>query len=311
MTEGSFREWIYSFHMPLFFFLAGAVVSLGPFKTFIRKKIKGILLPYLLYGIVLISFDFIQFYISGQAPEVYKDVLFRFFIFARKYILWFLPCLFCTNILFWIFMQIHRVWLRRFCIVLTVAAVFVYYSRGGEKLPWSLDTSCIALLFFYLGYEYKIHRKKWVERIEKSKIQSIVAGGILLAVNFILNRISIYCTGERLDMNSNWYGVIWLSIPAALAGILFVLVVSSLVDVKGLSYIGKNSMTYYALHYMLITILSASLWRQVRSMINANIPMGVYVIVDLLICILLLTLVNIVIKQMSSFWENIKRAKNT
>lgn len=209
-------------------------------------------------------------------------------------------------------MQIHRVWLRRFCIVLTVAAVFVYYSRGGEKLPWSLDTSCIALLFFYLGYEYKIHRKKWVERIEKPEIPGgILIGGVLLAANFVLNRISIYVTGQWLDMNRNQYGVIWLSIPAALAGILFVLVVSTLVDVKWLSYIGKNSMTYYALHYLLITILSASLWRQVRSMINANIPMGVYVIVDLLICILLLTLVNIVIKQMSSFWENIKRAKNT
>lgn len=167
LTEGKLREWIYSFHMPLFFFLAGAVVSVGPFKTFIKKKIKGILLPYVLYGIVLISFDFIQFYINGSSKEVYLDVLFRFFIFGRKYLLWFLTCLFCTNILFWIFMQINRVWLRRFCIVLTAVVVFVYYYRGGEKLPWSFDTSCIALFFFYLGYEYKIHRKKWIGKIEK------------------------------------------------------------------------------------------------------------------------------------------------
>lgn len=41
LTEGSFREWIYSFHMPLFFFLAGAVVSLGPLQDIYKKKDKG------------------------------------------------------------------------------------------------------------------------------------------------------------------------------------------------------------------------------------------------------------------------------
>lgn len=136
-------------------------------------------------------------------------------------------------------------------------------------------------------------------------------GGILLAVNFVLNRISIYITGQWLDMNRNQYGIIGLSIPAALAGILFVLVVSTLWESKGLAYIGKNSMTYYALHYLLITILSASLWLYVRSAIDATIPTEVYVIVDLLICILVLTVVNVVMKRMISFGMNIKQVRNT
>ena len=41
---------IYAFHMPLFFFLSGCVLSVDkPYKEIIKKKVKQLLLPYVFF----------------------------------------------------------------------------------------------------------------------------------------------------------------------------------------------------------------------------------------------------------------------
>ena len=50
-----FRDWIYSFHMPLFFFAAGftrAVSREKPWGEFLRRKAKTILLPYFVFWVI-------------------------------------------------------------------------------------------------------------------------------------------------------------------------------------------------------------------------------------------------------------------
>ena len=59
-TDNSmFRSLIYTFHVPLFFFLSGYVFSNKyDFKTFLIKKIKAIVVPYFLYGIPMITYAY-------------------------------------------------------------------------------------------------------------------------------------------------------------------------------------------------------------------------------------------------------------
>ena len=49
-TEGSVKQFIYSFHMPLFFILAGVfaknIEDIPSFKDYTRKNAKRLLLPY-------------------------------------------------------------------------------------------------------------------------------------------------------------------------------------------------------------------------------------------------------------------------
>lgn len=49
-----FQHWIHAFHMPMFFFIAGYLYKSRPLKTTLVKRIKGLLLPYLLVGSVLV-----------------------------------------------------------------------------------------------------------------------------------------------------------------------------------------------------------------------------------------------------------------
>lgn len=65
-------EWggacINSFHMAAFFFLSGLTYNYkGNLAQFFRKKIKGILLPYLEFSIVLLAFFFLKhiFHLGG------------------------------------------------------------------------------------------------------------------------------------------------------------------------------------------------------------------------------------------------------
>ena len=56
------RIWIYSFHIPLFFFISGYVFSLkkvNNFKEFLIKKIKGIVIPLICFSFVAVIFDFV------------------------------------------------------------------------------------------------------------------------------------------------------------------------------------------------------------------------------------------------------------
>ena len=45
-------QWIYTFHMPLLFFVSGCVYKYGDFKSYISKKVNRILVPYIIFGII-------------------------------------------------------------------------------------------------------------------------------------------------------------------------------------------------------------------------------------------------------------------
>lgn len=54
----TFRDWIYSFHMPLFMFLSGFLYALSgkgkSYAAFLWKKVKRLLLPYVLVSVLII-----------------------------------------------------------------------------------------------------------------------------------------------------------------------------------------------------------------------------------------------------------------
>ncbi len=43
-------KWIYSFHMPLFFFISGCMFMFSRKEAFLVRKVKSILVPYFCFG---------------------------------------------------------------------------------------------------------------------------------------------------------------------------------------------------------------------------------------------------------------------
>ena len=62
-----YRRILYSFHMPLFFFLAGLSIRPAPVKgwhgwqVFLRKNILALVVPYLIWGLIYAPFSFDRF----------------------------------------------------------------------------------------------------------------------------------------------------------------------------------------------------------------------------------------------------------
>lgn len=108
LTSGTVNYMISSFIMPLFFFLSGYVESGSGLKfgTFLCKEVKTRIAPYFLLASILILFSTLyNKWDSITIGLTIKNVLIQ----KRAWTIWFLACLVCVEILFWIFNHIFMI----------------------------------------------------------------------------------------------------------------------------------------------------------------------------------------------------------
>lgn len=153
------KEWIYLFHMPLFFFISGYLLSFKGYlgnKTygrFLLGKCKRLLIPYLVWNLLFwVPKIFAQDLIFDSAPLNIAEAL-RAFVFPRQNVwghTWFLPALFLVYSaapLFRAALRPKRPWLSAG--VVAVCVVLYLLPDTTEFLAWSdLHKD---LLFFVIG----------------------------------------------------------------------------------------------------------------------------------------------------------------
>ncbi len=89
-------SWVYTFHMPLFFILSGAVFSIGSqdkrYDSVVVSKLRRLLIPYFVYGIFfMIPVKFLgDFYKSNNVLLALRSFIYG----GDSGHLWFLPALF-------------------------------------------------------------------------------------------------------------------------------------------------------------------------------------------------------------------------
>lgn len=145
--------------MPLFFFISGFVFSYKGYNfiTFFKRKIKSIIIPYITLGVPVIIFTFLTGRITLNRL---LNIIIKFVIQKRYFTLWFIACLFCLNIIFYVIVKLSRDNLIKIGLIsvsLTIVGL-IYYKLGGKALPWNLDVCFTAITFFYVGYLLKIKR---------------------------------------------------------------------------------------------------------------------------------------------------------
>lgn len=165
VTDPLLGRFIYSFHMPLFFFLSGIAFNFSRQEQFIRRHARSLLLPYFTFCILSFLYWFLlerHFRPSNFNAE--SEFLNIFIAQGGKYIfnsvMWFLPCLFVIETWF----HVLRKNIRSEATILLVAVVFAvagFMLSGTEpfprsfrlsvRLPWMLDTAMISIGFYALG----------------------------------------------------------------------------------------------------------------------------------------------------------------
>lgn len=206
-------NWIYSFHMPLFFFISGFLFSLTnesfmemDKKKILMKKIKRLLVPYFFIGVVLWCVKFV--FSSFASVERYFSVG----VFLKMFIapsmegstmgyLWYLITLFIVFVIMLV-LPMLRVDLKKsaWCFVVGIFSWFLLrYIKGVEW--FSISKVLWYIPFFITGILYKEYS------VAIQRIINRGGGNILLSIV-----LSVSLT--FLPMDFFWYKVV-----AALIGI--------------------------------------------------------------------------------------------
>ena len=250
ICAGPLHSWIYTFHMPLFFFLSGYVFNNNHFfKEFINRKAKALVFPYFTLGIPMVVFTiFIYMYKGIFSVDATIVLLKSFIIQKRQWTLWYIACLFFLNIFFYIITKYIKNSFFRGTIVAVFACVgLLYYKVGGLPLPWNIDVCFTALPFFFGGYILKINSEK-IKKIFSKKYAGILLFVVFGGINVVLGYLNIKTTGKGLEMFDSEYANPVFTYISAFAGVFAVIIFSKFFSFKPIKFIGKNSLVYYAWH---------------------------------------------------------------
>lgn len=254
---------IYSFHMPLFFFLSGYFFNPeSPFPTVLKKRFNAVLKPYL-FTIFLIYLTSISFTNMGFVTAIGRII--KSMYGTGRYIdwvqLWFLPSLFATSLFSYLLYRVLLVRIKnrylRWLVLLGLQAIGVYYLKtfypfslsvfGKEYelfgLPYCLDLVLISGFYYILGNE--------VRQISSEKVFSngwflLAAGAGLLSLTLLFE--------QRIDLNARIFESFTLNTIEAILGILFTLALSKQIELhttrlaSALKYTGLASLFILIFH---------------------------------------------------------------
>ncbi|GAB4398093.1 MAG: acyltransferase family protein [Anaerolineales bacterium] len=224
---------IYSFHMPLFFFLSGMFFRPEtPFWQLIRKRFDSLLKPYF-FTLIFIYFAAVFFGNMGF-PVAFSRLAKSLYAngFTLDWVaMWFLPALFTMNLVAFGFYRLlgeTPLWARLLALtaMLTIGLLtldaFMPFSLPlfGKSLtlnglPWSLDLALVAGFFFILGRE-----------TNTSLPEKFYASPWLLAASAALALTLLILSPATIDLNTRLWESPLINSLEALAGIAFVLALS-------------------------------------------------------------------------------------
>jgi len=210
-------EVIYSFHVPLFFFLAGLFIKTSySDKSYLTKGVERLILPFLIFGTLGFLATLFKNIVLHRPIEPLTESLSGLLywvdpIHMHHYglVLWFLPALFWGRMAVFLlakYVRLHPL------LLLILAAVGASWVAHYVDMPFGLDKGFVALPWIYLGYLFYTHRDCWL-----SANWYYVVGLALFC--FLL----VYAGGIRpLDLGSKNFGNPLFSIPYTLSLILII-----------------------------------------------------------------------------------------
>lgn len=146
LLRGRSNVFVYSFHIPLFFFLSGMVFNAGKYPTIgslIRRRARTLLLPYLMFSLLTWLIWVGTKLVSHEEVNLFKPLLETFLAqgsvgyMVHNLPLWFVPCLFVVEVLYYFINKLPE-WANLLC-CLVCAVIGTYMIR---EVTWISSVSC-------------------------------------------------------------------------------------------------------------------------------------------------------------------------
>ncbi|QQE80941.1 acyltransferase family protein [Alicyclobacillus sp. SO9] len=238
-------NYIYSFHMPLFFMLSGYLFSMSrhsEFMPFLKSRVKSLVIPYFSFGIIsIIAIDLASVVDPAKYGHTLSGQLTQLVLSRRDQIgfnipLWFLTCLFVIEIVYYVL----RRYIKNDLLLLAVLLLVGFYGFKTQNSPWvwSANVALYFMLFYGVG---NIVRERSIT-LHKSTWFSLVA--VSVATN-----VSIFVFPSLIQFGSTYLAHYIVANLAAAAGIITAVSISKLVgSSRVFTYLGRNTLPIFGLH---------------------------------------------------------------
>ncbi len=294
------RQYIVSFHMPLFFIISGILICYtktyqGSIKSFIGRKVRNLLLPYVIFSVAYMAIELCRILIknTGEWSNL-SEKLYQTVCLQGISVLWFFPTLFIAEAVFVLVRKWSSHLLTIVClIVLVTGAVYLMNMQsnlmtdGGSLFRELLSQFCFVLIRgifcaglvgigYYMG-------ALWNERKMPVFAEGCLGVLLLVLVELVANAdYFVDLRYMRLGRVSNFFAACILGS----AGVLFCCRVlarfPNLPVAKAGVYLGVNSMLIMVTHLDFHVLnISTKIANRINAFLQNNI---VY-------CLLIITLV--------------------
>lgn len=276
-NNGIFRRWLYSFHVPGFFLISGVCFKYYDFKIYIKKKIKGIVVPYAFFSITSILFWKFTSLIYPKITALLNCSIIHNVGVAlygnskpdlMKYntLLWFLPCLFSTCIISYIIKTLaikHGKSIEYLGCLFCAGIGVIFSTHPNLTLPWHIETGASMSVWFLLGsWLSEIKFTRYIDKMNSK----ILVGIILLIGGFVLENLNTCVLGVRNDSYGNLL-IYYISSALQILGIIVIAV--RIHSSRVLENIGQNTLGILSLHKFVIVMIQLLLEKARYTVLNS------------------------------------------
>lgn len=243
-----------------FFFISGYLQNTKwTFTNFLENRTRTILIPFFIYGIILIILrQFLTF--NSEIPIKQDFVDFIKQVRGENDQLWFLPAIWTFGIVFYWILKIskkdsHLLVLSTILFILN--STYIYWL-DGKMLYWHITLIGTGCFYMSLGKLYKKYEAIFDKLITK-KIHAILILTYIVFIATIRNYYSFFGSKYILD-----------SIIITIIGIIILIYLCKYYNFnnKLILYIGSNSLLYFIIHGKIISLLQTiikSLYKQTNT----------------------------------------------
>jgi fucose 4-O-acetylase-like acetyltransferase len=273
--------------MPLFFFISGFLFDFGKYAesaaNFVKGRFRSLIVPYFGFALLTCLFYFlldelytpgipsIKFFENSMLHGI-SHILVAFGpAISYNPPLWFLTCLFVTELLFYGLAKKYYGEPKKLVFWLIIAGVigYLYAVYVPFRIPWNVDVALAAIVFYGAGNLFRKLAEPETESkasfslkldsgfIEKfSRIEKYLPViAVLLSLIYLVYLLK-FPTDDKVNMNVLKYGDFFSFYLLAFAGIFTFFYLSKIIaSSKVLEYYGRNSLIILALHFPIKDVL--------------------------------------------------------
>lgn len=275
-SNSTIFNWLYSFHIPLFFLAAGWVYKEKPIFMDLKRRIQTIVVPYFLFGLlVLVYWQFIERRFRDSDMSFGNAVLGllsgQYDYLEFNIHLWFLPCFFVVVVTFNVLVNIGG---KKVAYVVSALMSVIFALASLPGVFWGIDRVFKYIGFYAVGcYLSDRNLSKYVGE-QMKLVQGLVAIGLLI-FNFVLAYFS-------LTIGAMWF-------VTAVIGVFGMTMVSMLINKSRiLQYFGRISLIILCIHgpiyRIVVKLISVLVHMSTDALRNNFVLVIVVVVITMVVC---------------------------